>query len=209
MPYTGIRLDSVPEMNYNASEGKGEICFRGHNVMKGYYKDEEKTKEAIDEDGWLHTGDIGMWTENGQLKIIDRKKHIFKLAQGEYVAPERLEAVFAKHPLLDQMFIYGNSLQSTLVAVLILNPVESEKLGLAAISDELEKKKSVLKIINTYGKSQKLKGFEMIRACVLESEPFTVENDLLTPTQKAKRPVIQNKYKSALEASYNEVTLMQ
>ena len=72
------------------------------------------------------------------------------------------------------MFIYGNSLQSTLVAVLILNPVESEKLGLAAISDELEKKKSVLKIINTYGKSQKLKGFEMIRACVLETEPFTV-----------------------------------
>ena len=81
MPYTGVKLIDVPSMGYYAGADKGEICFRGYNLMKGYYKDPIKTAETIDEDGWLHTGDIGEWTPNGQLKLIDRKKHIFKLAQ--------------------------------------------------------------------------------------------------------------------------------
>ena len=68
-------------MDYEAKDGTGEICFRGDNIMVGYYKAEDKTKETIDEDGWLHTGDIGKWMPNGTLKIIDRKKHIYKLAQ--------------------------------------------------------------------------------------------------------------------------------
>ena len=68
-------------MDYEAKDGTGEICFRGDNIMVGYYKAEDKTKETIDEAGWLHTGDIGKWMPNGTLKIIDRKKHIYKLAQ--------------------------------------------------------------------------------------------------------------------------------
>jgi long-chain acyl-CoA synthetase len=68
-------------MNYDAKDGVGEICFRGDNIMVGYFKDEVKTKETIDENGWLHTGDVGKWMPNGSLKIIDRKKHIYKLSQ--------------------------------------------------------------------------------------------------------------------------------
>ena len=71
-------------MEYKAENGYGEICFRGDNIMECYFKEEEKTKETVDEDGWLHTGDIGMWQPNGTLKVIDRKKHIYKLSQVKY-----------------------------------------------------------------------------------------------------------------------------
>lgn len=198
MPWTGIKLVDVPEMGYFSKDGKGEICFKGANLMKGYYKNEEKTKEAIDEDGWLHSGDIGMWSENKQLKIIDRKKNIFKLSQGEYVAPERLEGIYAKHPLVQQIFIYGNSNESTLVAVIVPEPEGFGQIG--------KDKNELMKQINTMAKTNdKLKGFEMIRACHIETELFSIENGLLTPTSKAKRPQIQAKYKETLEQLYGEI----
>jgi long-chain acyl-CoA synthetase len=81
LPCNLIKLVDVAEMDYFAENGEGEVCFKGPNVFKGYYKDEEKTKEALDSDGWLHSGDIGRWEPNGTLRIVDRKKNIFKLAQ--------------------------------------------------------------------------------------------------------------------------------
>jgi len=196
IPCGAVRLMDVEDMNYKAKNNQGEICFKGANMMKGYYKQPEKTAETIDSEGWLHTGDIGEWTENGCLRIIDRKKHIFKTQHGEYIAPERLEGIFTKSPYVDQMFVYGNSLQAYLVAVIVPNPDKWAEIA--------ENKEALLKQVNAFGKAEKLKGFEMIRGVVIETEPFSVENELLTPTQKAKRPVIQTKYKEALEALYTE-----
>jgi long-chain acyl-CoA synthetase len=95
-----IRLADVPELNYFAKDGTGEVLIKGASVTKGYYKDEERTKEIFNEEGFLLTGDVGQILPNGTLKIIDRKKHIFKLAQGEYVAPEKVEGIYMQSPLV-------------------------------------------------------------------------------------------------------------
>lgn len=92
-------------------DNQGEVCVKGTNVFRGYYKDPERTAEAIDEQGWHHTGDVGMWLPNGTLKIIDRRKHIFKLSQGEYIVPEKIEAIYNKSQYVLQNFVYGESLK--------------------------------------------------------------------------------------------------
>lgn len=81
IPCCQVKLVDVPEMNYFAKDGAGEVCFKGYNVFKGYFKAPDKTAEVLDADGWLHTGDVGRWTQAGTLKLIDRKKNIFKLSQ--------------------------------------------------------------------------------------------------------------------------------
>lgn len=98
-------------MEYYAVDNQGEICVKGKNVFSGYYKDPERTAEAIDELGWHHTGDVGMWLPNGSLKIIDRRKHIFKLSQGEYIVPEKIENIYCRSKYVYQVFVYGESLK--------------------------------------------------------------------------------------------------
>ncbi|ELK33714.1 Long-chain-fatty-acid--CoA ligase 6 [Myotis davidii] len=118
LPCNHIKLVDVVELNYWTRKGEGEICVRGPNVFKGYLKDPDKTKEALDSDGWLHTGDIGQWLPAGTLKIIGRKKHIFKLAQGEYVAPEKIENIYTRSEPVAQTYVHGDSLQELKKAIL-------------------------------------------------------------------------------------------
>jgi long-chain acyl-CoA synthetase len=115
-----VKLAGVPEMAYDTETRppQGEVCIKGPNVFHGYFKDPEATREAFDGDGWLRSGDIGEWLPNGALRIIDRRKNIFKLSQGEYVAPEKVENVYIGG-LVSQIFVYGDSLQSHLVAVVV------------------------------------------------------------------------------------------
>lgn len=92
----------------------------GASVTSGYYKNPEKTAEAFDDDGWFCSGDVGMLYPNGSLKIIDRSKNIFKLSQGEYIAPEKLENVHIMIPEVQQSFVYGDSLKNCIVAIIVL-----------------------------------------------------------------------------------------
>jgi len=109
IPSCEVKLVDIPEMNYSNMDSpypRGEICVRGPILFSGYLKNEAATRETIDETGWLHTGDVGMFIEGGRLRIFDRKKAIFKLAQGEYISPERIEAVHTKSPLILQSFVW-------------------------------------------------------------------------------------------------------
>lgn len=122
VPSNEIKLVDVPDMNYFASDPscpRGEICVRGPNCFSGYFKDEKNTHEALDSEGWIHSGDIGEWDSRGRLRVIDRKKNLFKLSQGEYIAPERIEAVLTKSPLIAQCFLHGDSLQSAPIAIIV------------------------------------------------------------------------------------------
>ena len=92
-----LRLRDVPDMNYFSTDKpypRGEVCIKSSGLFNGYYKKQEKTEEAFDQDGWFLTGDVGVILPNGSLKIVDRAKNIFKLSQGEYIAPEKLENIF-------------------------------------------------------------------------------------------------------------------
>jgi len=221
-----VVLADVAEMGYyhtdtdhkgQPCQGRGEILVRGPTVFKGYYKQPEKTKETIDEDGWLHSGDIGLWTVDGNLQIIDRKKNIFKLSQGEYVAPEKIENVIIQSLLIGQAFVHGDSLQSALVAVVIPDeePVRSllEKAGNSALAkaplSEIcgsDKLKSILMTeIKKVGKANGLHGFEIPKSIHLSDKPFTVEDGLLTPTFKLKRQQARDKFEKEIERMYAEM----
>uniref|UniRef100_A0A8D2P2Q4 Arachidonate--CoA ligase n=1 Tax=Zosterops lateralis melanops TaxID=1220523 RepID=A0A8D2P2Q4_ZOSLA len=206
-----IKLDDVEEMSYFASNNEGEVCIKGPNVFKGYLKDPEKTAEAIDKDGWLHTGDIGKWLPNGTLKIIDRKKNIFKLAQGEYIAPEKIENVYIRSAAVAQVFVHGESLRSFLIGIVVpdaeMLPEFAAKLGVKGSFEELCKnpavKKAILDDLIRLGREAGLKSFEQVKDLYIHSELFSVENGLLTPTLKAKRGDLVKFFQKEIEALYS------
>ncbi|XVF31331.1 hypothetical protein REPUB_Repub16aG0136400 [Reevesia pubescens] len=214
-----IKLVDVPEMNYTSDDEpypRGEICVRGPIVFQGYYKDEVQTREVVDDDGWLHTGDIGLWLPGGRLKIIDRKKNIFKLAQGEYIAPEKVENIYAKCKFILQCFIYGDSLNSSLVAIVAVEPdvlrdwATSEGIkyeDLEQLCNDPRARKAVLSEMDNVGREAHLRGFEFAKAVTLVPEPFTLENGLLTPTFKIKRPQAKAYFAKAISNMCAELSI--
>uniref|UniRef100_A0A8C1I266 Arachidonate--CoA ligase n=1 Tax=Cyprinus carpio carpio TaxID=630221 RepID=A0A8C1I266_CYPCA len=215
LPCNDIKLVDVAEMNYYAAKGEGEVCVRGPNVFKGYLKDPEKTKEALDEDGWVHTGDIGRWLPNGTLKIVDRKKHIFKLAQGEYIAPEKIENIYIRSEAVAQAFVHGDSLQACLVAIIVPDPDFlpgwAKKRGIEGSYEELcknkEVKKAILEDIVKLGKESGLKSFEQVKDIALHTEMFSIQNGLLTPTLKAKRADLRDCFRKLIDELYSNIKM--
>jgi len=208
-----IKLTDVPDMQYFAKNNVGEICIKGANVFKGYFRDEEKTREALDEDGWLHTGDIARWAETGQIEIIDRKKHIFKLAQGEYVAPERIENIYIQSKYIAQVFVYGNGFKSYTVAIAVPDQEVLEKYAkeknipgtMTDFCNNKDIKTLIMSDMKQLEKANGLKGFECAKDVYLHPEQFTVENNLLTPTMKTKRPELGKYFEKQIEEMYKNI----
>ncbi|CAL0330978.1 unnamed protein product [Lupinus luteus] len=215
VPYVDVCLESVPEMGYDAlaSTPRGEICVRGKPVFSGYYKREDLTKEVMI-DGWFHTGDIGEWQPNGAMQIIDRKKNIFKLSQGEYVAVENLENIYGQVSIVESIWVYGNSFESFLVAV--VNPrkqaLEQWAQENAIKADDFDSlcqdsrtNRYIIDELTKIGRGKKLKGFELIKAVHLDPVPFDMERDLITPTYKKKRPQLLKYYQSTIDNMYKTI----
>uniref|UniRef100_A0A673C4R8 Arachidonate--CoA ligase n=1 Tax=Sphaeramia orbicularis TaxID=375764 RepID=A0A673C4R8_9TELE len=215
LPCNLIKLVDVPEKNYFAAKGEGEVCVKGPNVFKGYLKDPERTAETLDSEGWLHTGDIGKWLHNGTLKIIDRKKHIFKLAQGEYISPEKIENIYIRSEPVAQLYVHGDSLQSCLVGIVVPDPEVmpewARKKGLIGTYKDLCKntalKTAILEDLVRLGKAAGLHSFEQVKNIYIHNEMFSIENGLLTPTLKAKRPELKEFFKVKIDRLYSSISM--
>ena len=194
-------LQSVPDMDYLVTDTprpRGELLLRGTTLFREYYKDPEATAKAIDDQGWLHTGDIVEVDELGRFRIVDRKKNVVKLSQGEYISPERIENVYlANCDLLAQAFVYGDPTQSFPVAILGIDPtafapfaakilgINIEASDLPSVIQAMRDERVVsalVDILHNVGKAKGLNSYERVRNVHLEIEPFTVTNELLTAT---------------------------
>jgi len=218
-PTVEIKLVDVPDMNYLTTDkpnARGEIWIRGTSVFKGYYKNPAKTNEVLTSDGWFATGDVGMWTESGKLKIIDRKKNIFKLAQGEYIRPEYIENVYKMSPYIANTFVYGDSNTTFLVAIVVpdFEVIEewAKQNGLGKIASDHEALCKNDKLVNMIrldmervAKQEQLVGFEKVKRFALVAEDFSIENGLLTSTMKLKRHQAKLAFKQQIGTLYQQV----
>ena len=196
----------------------GELCVRGPTLFKGYFKDEEKTKESIDKDGWLHSGDIAMIIpEHGNaMKIIDRVKNIFKMQQGEYISPEKIENIYLNCKYIEQIFVHGNSLKSYLICIAypkkddIINYFKNK--GIKEINENNYKnylenedlKKEIINIMDKFGRENNLMGFELPKKIYLVKEPFTIDNQIMTPTMKLRRHFARKYFEEQINKLYDQ-----
>jgi long-chain acyl-CoA synthetase len=194
-------LESVPDLEYSVDDkpcARGELLLRGPCIFREYYKNEEETAKALEADGWFHTGDIAEIDSLGRVKIIDRKKNVLKLSQGEYISPERIENVYLGNTnVVATAYVHGDPNQSTLVSIFGIDPVNfapwasgilkkpmdpADTASLAAAGREPAITKAFLKILDSISRRHKFNSFERVRNVTLLIDPFTIENDLLTPT---------------------------
>ncbi|GLI79077.1 medium-chain fatty acid-CoA ligase faa2 [Penicillium ochrochloron] len=222
-PCTEVCLVSLPDMEYSVDDKpypRGELLLRGNNMFTEYFKNPEETSKAMTEDGWFRTGDVCQIDEMGRIIIIDRRKNVLKLAQGEYISPERLEGVFMSElGYLAQAYVHGDSMQTFLVGIFgvspdLFAPFASKVLGRPIAATDLDAikgalsddkiRRAVLRDLERVAKKHRLAGYERVRNVSLKLEPFTVENNLLTPTLKLKRPPTVKVYRQLLDKLYEQ-----
>lgn len=189
--------------------GDGEILVRGPHVMKGYYKDEKATREIIDSGGWLHTGDIGYLKDGLYLMITDRKKEIFKLSSGKYIAPQMIENKLRESPFIENCIVFGEH-QKFASAVILPDMKElrewcrdNDIMTDAGDQDLLDNKKVTEKLNKEVLKvNRTLADYENIKKSLFSADSWTVDNGMLSQTLKPKRAVILLQYQSFVESAY-------
>jgi len=186
----------------------GEVCCRGHNVMIGYYKDEALTKNVIDADGWFHTGDLGIINEKGQLILTGRLKSLFKTSLGKYINPQIIEEKFTESPFIENIVVVG---EGEKFAAALISPdfnflqgwclrhnIEYQNPQQIVKNVEILKRyaREVAKYNAFFGDTEQIKKFELI------PDEWSQLTEILTPTLKVKRNLVQERYKDVIEKLY-------
>ncbi|PHJ25420.1 amp-binding enzyme domain-containing protein [Cystoisospora suis] len=193
---------------------EGELWVRGPSIMKRYFRNREATEAALDKDGWLRTGDVvELLLPSGAPRIIDRAKNIFKLAQGEYIAPERLENIFVASPYVEQIYLHGDSVQNCLVAV-VVPPKEpvlewakkhgKEEVPYCDLLKDVALRRTVLNSIAEVSRGRVYR-FEEPKNVFLTPHPFTTDNGLATPTMKVIRKQAKKEFRKEIDQLYEEL----
>ena len=212
---------ALPGIELKISE-QGEIICRGHNVMLGYYKNEELTKEIIDKDGWLHTGDMGYIDDRGRLFITGRLKNLFKTSMGKYINPQVIEEKFSESKFIENIVVFGEG-QKFAAALIVPNfayikawfaqqnklnfnlkqnnkqnnlnfTTKEECIKMKEVKDAISKE--VKKYNALFGETEQIKKFELV------ADDWTIENGIMTPTLKVKRKVVQQRYKNLIDSMF-------
>ncbi|MGB8509006.1 MAG: long-chain fatty acid--CoA ligase [Pyrinomonadaceae bacterium] len=199
-PFPGIEL---------MMDAEGEILLRGPNVMRGYYNQPDETRAVFNEDGWFKTGDVGRLDAEGRLYITDRKKELFKLSNGKYVAPQLLESLIKQSALVNQVIVVGAGRKQP--AALVVPDWEALAAALPPSQNEEHTTrvnwttnpaavKLVAREVSTL--TSTLADYERVRRVALLPEEFSIDGGELTPTLKVKRRVIDEKYGSMIDELY-------
>ena len=215
-------IKSVPELGYSVNDvidgikcPAGEICVKGPLVFKGYYKNDEENKKSFDKEGYFHTGDVGRLFPNygNGIKIIDRVKEIFKLSQGEYIIPSKLESIYLQSPFIQQIMVYGNSLMNNIIAIICpdqkhcADALDISVEDLTKNEESLELKNLILKDLLKLAIEASFNGLEKIKYAIITFEGFTVNNNCMTPTMKIIRKNVELRFKTNIDEIYKSISI--
>ena len=213
-------IKSVPDLGYTIDDvidgvncPAGEICLKGPLIFEGYYKNDKENEKAFDKDGYFHTGDVGRIFPNlgNGLKIVDRVKEIFKLSQGEYIIPAKLESVYSKSSFIQQIMIYGNSSMNNIIVIICPEKKHcAEALGitleeLTKSEDNPDLQKLIVNDLLKLANEANFNGMEKARYVLITFEGFTVENTCMTPTMKIVRKKVELRFKKRIDKLYNSI----
>lgn len=207
-PVIDWRLVDVPELGYFLTDKphpRGELHVKTHTIMQGYYRNPQATASVFTADGYYKTGDIMAQVGPDELVYVDRRNNVQKLAQGEFVAVAQLETTLSNgHPLIHQAYLYGTAERAFLLGVIVPDREGFAREGLS-LDDAAVVKTRLRDAIQQVAQAEQLQSYEVPRDFIVEPEPFSAENGMLTGVGKPKRPSLKERYGPRLEAMYDEI----
>ena len=185
------KIKDLPDMGYYSKNFEGELFIRGATLFHGYYKDDEKTKEVFDEDGWFRTGDIFRLNSTGQFQVIGRAKELVKLSQGEYISLAKLQKAYIDVKYVNQIYVHAAMTSRFLVAIVVL---DTHQPGYDKVTVD-----QMLQLLEDKAIELQFNGYERICNCFLTTEEFTPQNGLMTPSLKLVLYKIERRYEKEIK----------